>query len=154
MEGRPDTQANTARSCRFSFSWMNTTTQSRSLEKVMPEVPRRKTAASRGKRCRWYKESTFVCKSFIQCFWELNLCCYKYRIDCFGSFLFAPVILLLLLSESSRNITKHLMSDPSGNHLVLFSLESWCFPRLRLGKHQDSRENKTNCFPWDLTLSV
>ena len=27
-------------------------------------------------------------------------------------------------------------------------------PRLRLGKHQDSRENKTNCFPRDLTLSV
>ena len=22
-----------------------------------------------------------------------------------------------------------------------------CFPRLRLGKHQDSRENKTNWFP-------
>ena len=22
------------------------------------------------------------------------------------------------------------------------------------GKHQDSRENKTNCFPWDLALSV
>ena len=43
---------------------------------------------------------------------------------------------------------------PSGNQLVLFSLETWCFPRLRLGKHQDSRENKTNCFPRDLTLSV
>ena len=39
------------------------------------------------------------------------------------------------------------MSDPSGNQLVLFSLESCCFPRLRLGKHQDSRENKTNWFP-------
>ena len=26
--------------------------------------------------------------------------------------------------------------------------------RLRLGKHQDSRENKTNCFPRDHTLSV
>ena len=25
--------------------------------------------------------------------------------------------------------------------------------KLRLGKHQDSRENKTNCFPRDLTLS-
>ena len=35
-------------------------------------------------------------KSFIQGFW-LNLCCYKYRVDCFGSFWFAPVILLLLL---------------------------------------------------------
>ena len=46
------------------------------------------------------------------------------------------------------------MSCPSGNQLVLFSLESWCFPRLRLGKHQDYWENKTNCFPRDLTLSV
>ena len=34
-----------------------------------------------------------------------------------------------------------------GKQLVLFSRESWCFPRLRLGKHQDSRENKTNWFP-------
>ena len=44
------------------------------------------------------------------------------------------------------------MSCPFGNHLVLFSLESWSFPRLHLGKHQVSRENKTNCFPRDLTL--
>ena len=26
-----------------------------------------------------------LCKSFIQWFWELNMCCYKYRVDCFGS---------------------------------------------------------------------
>ena len=26
-------------------------------------------------------------------------------------------------------------------------IKSWCFPRLRLGKHQNSRENKTNWFP-------
>ena len=38
--------------------------------------------------------------------------------------------------------------------LVLFSLESLCFPRLHLGKHRDSRENKTNCFPREQTLSV
>ena len=25
-------------------------------------------------------------KSFIQWFWELNLWCYNYRVDCFGSF--------------------------------------------------------------------
>ena len=30
----------------------------------------------------------------------------------------------------------------------------WTQQRLRLGKHQDSRESKTNCFPRDLTLSV
>ena len=45
------------------------------------------------------------------------------------------------------------MSGPSGNQLVLFSLES-CFPRLRLGKQQNSRENKANCLTRDLTLSV
>ena len=26
-----------------------------------------------------------LCKSFIQRFWEWNLCCYKYRVDCLGS---------------------------------------------------------------------
>ena len=26
-----------------------------------------------------------LCKSVIQWFWELNLCCYKYRVNCFGS---------------------------------------------------------------------
>ena len=42
---------NTARSCQFSFPWMNTTTQTRSPKlksndfKVIPEIPRRKTAA-------------------------------------------------------------------------------------------------------------
>ena len=30
--------------------------------------------------------------------------------------------------------------------LVLFFRESWCFPRRSRGKHQDSRENKTNWF--------
>ena len=42
------------------------------------------------------------------------------------------------------------MSDPEGTawrkQLVLFSRESWCFPRQNRGKHQDSRENKTNWF--------
>ena len=26
-----------------------------------------------------------LCNSFIQWFWGLNLCCFKYRVDCFGS---------------------------------------------------------------------
>ena len=34
-----------------------------------------------------------------------------------------------------------------GKQLVLFSRESWCFPRRSRGKHHDSKENKTNCFP-------
>ena len=46
------------------------------------------------------------------------------------------------------------MSGPSGIQSVLFSFESRCFPRFRLEKHQDFRENKTNCFPRDLTLTV
>ena len=62
-----------------------------------------------------------LCKSFVQWFWELNLCSYKYRVDCFDW--------LRLFFCKSRNITKHLMSGPSGNLLVLFSLESWCFRR-------------------------
>ena len=62
-----------------------------------------------------------LCKSFIQWFWELHLCCYIVPSRLFW---LAPVILLLLLKWKSRNITKHLMSDPDGNQLVLFSLES------------------------------
>ena len=41
----------------------------------------------------------------------------------------------------------HLMYGPEGKQLVLFSRESWCFPRRSRGKHQDSRENITNWFP-------
>jgi len=36
----------------------------------------------------------------------------------------------------------------------LFKGRSWCFPRLRLGKHEEPQENKTNCFPQDHTLSA
>ena len=39
------------------------------------------------------------------------------------------------------------MSGPSGNQLVSFSRESWCFLRRSRGKHHDSREKKTNWFP-------
>ena len=46
------------------------------------------------------------------------------------------------------------MYGPSGNQLVLFFVESWSFPPLRLGKHGDSRDNKTDCFPWNHTLSA
>ena len=81
-------------------------------------------------------------KSFIQWLWELNLCCYKYRVDCFGSL---RLFFCCCWSESL---------DSLGNQSVLFSLESWCFPQFRRGKHKDSWENKTNCFPWDLTLSI
>ena len=49
-----------------------------------------------------------LCKSFIQWFWELNLCSYKVPSRLFW---FAPVILLLLLKWKSRNITKSGLSQ-------------------------------------------
>ena len=51
------------------------------------------------------------------------MCCYKYRVDCFGSL---RLFFCCMLKCKSRNITKHLMSGPLGNQLVLFSRESWC----------------------------
>ena len=59
--------------------------------------------------------------SHDQWFWELNLCCYKPS----RLFWFPPVILLLPLKRKPRYITKHLMSGPLGNQLVLFSLGIW-----------------------------
>ena len=53
---------------------------------------------------------------------------------------------------ATRNITKPLNVRSLAKSL--FSLKSRCFPPLCFGKYQDSRENKTNCFPWDLALSV
>ena len=41
-----------------------------------------------------------------------------------------------------------------GKPVSFVSPRAWCLTRLRLGKHQDSRENKTNCFPRDHALSV
>ena len=79
-----------------------------------------------------------LCKSFIRWFWELYLCCYtEYWVDCFGSL---RLFFCCCWSETLnvRSLRKQ---------LVLFSQESWCFPRRSRGKHQDSRENKTNWFP-------
>ena len=64
------------------------------------------------------------------------------------------VCLFVFALWQSKYITKHLMYGLSGNKLFLFPLESWCFLWLHLGKHQDPRENKTNCFPRDHKLSV
>ena len=46
------------------------------------------------------------------------------------------------------------MYGHKGNWLVLFSFKSGCFLRWSWGKHQDSRENKSNCFPQDHVLGV
>ena len=48
---------------------------------------------------------------------------------------------------------KHLILVPRGT-VNFVSRESQCFPRRSRGKHQGSRENKTNSFPRDHTLSV
>ena len=60
-----------------------------------------------------------------------------------------PLFYLLLDISKSCYLEQFFVSPTSskyrGSAVVLFSLESWCFPRLRLGKLQDSRENKTNC---------
>ena len=77
---------NTASSCQFSFSWMNTTTQTWSLKlketifKVIPEVKQQLVEEQDADNVRKVHG-----KSFIQWIWELNLCSYKYRVDCFDS---------------------------------------------------------------------
>ena len=53
-----------------------------------------------------------------------------------------------------RSDTKHYNVWSRGKQLVLFSRESRCFPRLRLGKHRESRENKLTSFPRDQILSA
>ena len=165
--------------CQFSFSWMNTTTQTLACVawrfcragrtsgeaarkiKVAPapissrflcsrpplllSAPNQNRHATQATQTRSLELKTILkviteekqqlvqekdannvrkvlCKSFLHWFWELNLWFYKCRVDCFGSFRLFD--LLLLLKWKSRNMTKNLMSGPSGNQLVLFSLES------------------------------
>ena len=100
--------------CQFSFSWINTTTQTWSLRlksndfQVMPWEKQQLVEEKDEDSIR-----KVPCKSFIQWFHSFSFvffCC------CWST-----------LKWKSRNITKHLMSGPSGNQLVLFSLESWCF---------------------------
>ena len=103
--------------CQFSFSWMNATTQTRSLKlKSNDFIPEEKQQLVEEKYADNIRK--ILCKSFIQWFWELNLCCYKSSVPS-RLFWLAPVIFLLLLKWSweSRNVTKRLMSGPSGNQL-------------------------------------
>ena len=48
---------------------------------------------------------------------------------------------------TTANWKNELMIMTEYIQLILFSQESWCFPRRTRGKHQDSRKNKTNWFP-------
>ena len=43
---------------------------------------------------------------------------------------------------------------PSASQYVLCTLDCRCFPRLRLGKHRQSRVHKTYCFPPSQSISA
>ena len=78
---------NTARSCQFSFSRMNTTTPNMKpqakkqrflkLSKKFPEEKQQLVEENDADNIR-----KVLCKSFIQWFRELKVCCYKYKVDC------------------------------------------------------------------------
>ena len=140
--------------CQFSFLGMNTTTpwNFKLKSNNFQSYPRKDTAAS-GEKKDAENIRKVLSKFFIQWFWEVNLYSYKYWVNCFDSLHLSVFFCCCwsTLKWKSRNTTKHLMSGPAGNQFVLFSRESWCFPRRSLRKYQDSRENKTNCFLWNLT---
>ena len=134
----------------------NNTNKQQQFSKVIPEGKQQLVEEKDADNIR-----KVLFKSFIKWFSELNLCSYKTLISTESTVLIRSASAYFFcccwrtLKWKSRNIRKHLMSSgPLGNQLVLFSLESWCFPRQSQGKHQDSGENKTNCFPQDLTLNV
>ena len=137
-----------------AISWMKTTTQTWGLKlksNDFQSYPREKQQLMEEKHADSIRK--VLCKSFIQWFWELNLRSFKYWVDCFDLLRLSVFFCCCwsTLKWKFRNITKHFKSGPSGNQLVLFSLESWCRPRRTSGLY---KENKTNCFPWDLTSSV
>ena len=67
----------------------------------------------------------------------------------------STVLLWWLHTNSSKTgLDRKVYDTILGKPVSFVFLESWCSPWPRLGKHQDSRENKTVCFPRDLTLSV
>ena len=95
--------------CQFSLLGMNTTTQTWSLKlksNNFQSYPRRETAGGGKSIEYWVNCFDLLLVFFCHC-WRESL---------------------------SRNITKHLMSGPSGNKLDWLSFESWCFPWLCLGK--------------------
>jgi hypothetical protein len=52
------------------------------------------------------------------------------------------------------NIIKYLLIWIFGKQYVLWSLDCQYFFRVRLGKHRQSRDHKTYCFPWSQSISV
>ena len=61
---------------------------------------------------------------------------------------------LFLRFFDSWYIIKYLLTETSGKQYVLWTLDCRCFPRLRLGKHRQSRVHKTYCFPRSQSISV
>ena len=87
-----------------------------------------------------------LCKSFIQQFWQLNLCSYKHW-HCLD-FLHS---LLLLLKWKSRNKTKLIIPGSMGNQLVLFSwgnIRTWS--NIRKQNLQFSAALTLSTYSWTL----
>ena len=96
---------------------------------------------------------------FVAFFYDVFVVCFQCLEEiksCSGVLLFITLICLFiyLICSSFGCITKYLMSVPLGNSNFCFARVFRYSQRLRLGKHRNSRENKTNCFPGDQTLSA
>ena len=101
-----------ATGCQFSLSWINTTTpwSLKLKSNDFQTYPRGETAASGGRKNNNNNADNIrkvLCKSFIQRFWELNLCSYKHQVDCFDSLRLSVFFCCCwsTLKWKSRNIT-------------------------------------------------
>ena len=87
-------------------------------------------------RLSLHKMSTMIGWFLVTCLWSnLNVSRPGYHCAVVTRTLSLFLFAIWLFKGQSKYITKHLMYG-------------------RLGKHQDSQENKTNCFPRDHTLNV
>ena len=83
---------------------------------------------------------------------ELNLKFFRKLIKYF--MYFRTKFALFFRFFHSWYIIKYLLTETSGKQYVLWTLDCRCFPRLRLGKHRQSRVHKTYCFPRSQSISV
>ena len=72
----------------------------------------------------------------------------------FKNFMYFCMKFTLFRFFDSWYIIKYLLTETSGQQYVLWTLDCRCFPRLRLGKHRQSRVHKTYCFPRSQSISV
>ena len=112
-EGGKNTASFLFRQWTQQHSQPNTNMKPHAKSNDFQSYPRREAAASGEKDGDNIRKVLW--KSFIQCFWELNLCSYKYRVDCFDALRLSIFFCCYwsTLKWKSRNITKHLMSGPS-----------------------------------------